>query len=288
MSAWRSLVGVLFAAAALLAAARTSAAGIFDGSAKTFDAFIPGHPELAWKTVLKTFLVEAHVNDKGAIEASSAPQLRLLKSDEDTLPDTLLVTSLTARDVVEKGHPRLLVLAEFDPSGGETLGVALLALIDTTGEPKLLDLLSVAEDRETYLEPGAPLKIGRDSDLILISNAHLDAGADYQIRTAYFVDGDRLHVLDRVFLLSVTPCGFRRTQQIHYAVQPAPGVAFDSLQVTATEKTERIAEDCDPSKGFKAGVRTWRASYRWNPLKREFVAHSKALDDLAKHNSEGL
>ena len=283
-------ITALAAAITLLAAASAARAGdIFPSSAKTFAAALPGHPELTWGAALKTFLPDVRAAEDGAIAATTAATVRHFSpSDDDSLPDALRVEWLAVRDVVEGGRPRLLILADMDAGGSGAIGFALLALIDPAPQPRLLDLVDVADDRENYLDDGAPLKIGRDSDLILVTSAHLDAGADYAIRKALFVDRDRIGLVASVQLTSLSACGYQRAQNVDFAVLPRPGTEFATLQATVTERGKRVAEDCDPPPEAKPGVKTWRAAFRWNPAKRAFVAGNRALEALAKHNEDGL
>jgi len=289
MFALRTIAALAVALALFAVAAAARAGDILPSSATTFAAALPGHPALTWGAALKTFLPDVGVATDGAIAATKAAPVRHFSpSDDDSLPDALHVNWLAARDVVEGGRPRLLILADMDASGSGAIGFALLALIDPAPQPRLLDLVDVADDRENYLDDGAPLKIGRDSDLILVTSAHLDAGADYAIRKALFVDRDRIGLVASVQLTSLNVCGYQRTQGVDFAVLPRPGAEFATLQATVVERGKRVAEDCDPPPTDKPGLKTWRAEFRWNPVKRAFVASNKALDALAKHNDEGL
>jgi hypothetical protein len=283
-------VATLAAAIALLAVASAARAGdIAPSSAETFAAAVPGHPALTWGAALKTFLPDVGVAGDGAITATTAATVRHFSpSDDDSLPDTLRVEWLAARDVVEAGRPRLLIFADMDASGSGAIGFALLALIDPAPQPRLLDLIDVADDRENYLDGGAPLKIGRGSDLILVTSAHLDAGADYAIRKALFVDRDRIGLVASVQLVSLTACGYQSRQSADFAVLPRPGAEFATLQARVIERGKRVAEDCDPQPTERPGVKTWRSEFSWSPAKRAFVANNKALDALAKHNQDGL
>jgi len=288
MFSWRRFVAAAVAAALSVAIGPAWAADIVRGSADTLADVVPGHPALTWGTALKLLLPDAHAGADGSIEATQIATARRLDGDDKVAADgPFHATWLSARDVVEGGRQRLLIFVEVDQSLSGTPGSALLALIDPAPRPRLLDLLDVGNDRENYLESGAPLKIGPGSDLILVSSAHLDAGEDYLIREALFVDGDRFGLVASVFIQSLNMCGYDRTQAVDFAVQPERGAEFGSLQVAVTEHATRTAEECDPPPSQAAGVKTWRATFRWDRAKRKFATTSHELDALSKHNDEG-
>jgi hypothetical protein len=258
------------------------------GSAQALGQAVPGHPALTWRSALKLLLPDVHAGSDGSIEASELASARRIDGEDKVAADGAFhATWLSARDVVEGGRRRLLIFAEVDQSLSGTPGSAMLALIDPAPQPRLLDLVDIGNDRENYLESGAPLEIGRGSDLVFVSSAHLDAGEDHLIRQALFVDHDRFGLVASVFLQSLRICGYERTQTADFAVQPQRGAEFGSLQVAVTEHASRTAEECDPAPRQAAGVKAWRATFRWDRAKRMFTTTSHELDALARHNDEG-
>lgn len=289
MAGWGHLFAVALAWTLSTAACPAQSNRIIRGAAETLATTVPGHSGLTWSEALKLLLPDVHPGADGTIEATEIAKARRLDSTDEVVPEGAFhITWLSARDVVEGGRPRLLVLAEVDQSLSGTPGSALLALIDAAPQPRLLDLVDVGDDRENYLDTGPAAKIGANSDLIMVSSAHLNAGEEYQVRKALFVDRDRFGVIASVFLQSFKVCGYDRVQTAAFSARPQPGAEFGSLELTVTERARRIREDCDPQPRGKAGVTTWRATFAWNANKRSFATKSRALEALTKHNEKGL
>jgi hypothetical protein len=289
MPSWGHLFAAALAWALSIATCLAQPDNMIRGSTENLAAAVPGRSGLTWREALKVLLPDAHPDAAGAIEATKIAKARRLDSDDEVAADgPFHITWLSARDVVEGGRPRLLVLAEVDQSLSGTPGSALLALIDMAPQPRLLDLVDVGDDRENYLDAGPAAKIGANSDLIMISSAHVNAGEEMLIRKALFVDNDHFVVIASVFLQSLKVCGYDRTQTVDFAVRANPEAEFGSLELAVTERAKRIPEDCNPQPRGKAGVTTWRATFAWNPNKRIFATKSRALAELAKHNEKGL
>ena len=267
------------------AAAQSS--GLVHGSADLLDTAIPGHSRLTWGAALKLMLPDVHPGTDDSIEATTLAKARRLDSADEVAADGALhATWLSARDVTEAGQARLLVFAEVDQSLSDRPGSALLALIDPAPQPRLLDLVDVGDDRENSLLSSPALKIGANSDLVMISSSHFNSNEEYAIRTALFVDRDHFDTVASVFLLSSKFCGYERAQTADFVTRPKPGAEFASLDITVTEHAKRTTEDCDSAPRAKSGVTTWRATFDWNPAKRAFTTQSRALDALAKHNEK--
>lgn len=289
MSGWGRLFAAALAWTLSTAACPAQSNSIIRGAAENLTTAVPGRSGLTWGEALKLLLPDVHPGDDGTIEATKIAKARRLDSADEVVPDGAFhVTWLSARDVVEGGRPRLLVFAEVDQSLSGTPGSALLALINPAPQPRLLDLVDVGDDRENYLDTGPTAKIGANSDLIMVSSSHLNAGEEFLIRKALFVDHDQFGVIASVFLQSLKVCGYDRVQTAAFAARPQPGAEFGSLELAVTERAKRIPEDCDPRPRGKAGVTTWRATFAWNPNKRIFATKSRALEALTKHNEKDL
>jgi hypothetical protein len=282
----RRFFGVVLIAMGLLGGASAArAAAAADPSAATLQAVIPGHSGLRWGEAVKTFLTDAHATSDDSVEASALVDFRHIDGDDAYAdpPRTIHVTSLSARDVVEHGKPRLLVLAEIEPPEG-ALGLAFLALIDPTPKPRLLDLVDVAVDRDTNFDDTIHLEIARDSDLVVTYSAHLSAGEDAACSVIIYVRSDRLAKLAGVCMQSLSACSYETTQTQSPAIVPNPGAEFDSLRITVSERVKRVNGDCGGETIPKAGLTTWRTVYRWDPGRNAFTPLSKDLEALQKHN----
>ncbi len=289
MSDWKRLFAATLTWALSAATCAAQPSSILHGSADLLDTPISARSGLTWGAALKLLMPDAHAGTDDSIEAATLAKARRLDSDDEVAADGAFhATWFSARDVTAAGHARLLVFAEVDQSLSGRPGSALLALIDPAPQPRLLDLVDVGDDRENSLETSPALKIGANSDLVMVSSSHFNSNQDYLIHKALFIDHDRFATAASVFLLSSKFCGVERNQTADFATRPKPGAEFASLDITVTERTKRVAEDCEPPPSAKAGVATWRATFDWNPAKRAFVTKSRALDALAKHNEKDL
>lgn len=283
----QSLFALGFLAVALIAGLPCARADDSALSAKTLQAAIPGASSLRWGDALKTFLPDVAESSSDRIEAHTVKSFRHIDGDEVYVapPDTLSLKNLAARDAVEQGKKRLIVLAEIEPPE-DALGMALLALIDPAPQPRLLDLVDVAGDRENYLDDSTRLKIGRGADLIVTISAHLSAGEDAEIRRILYVRGDRIAKLTDVPLQSLMGCGFTTRQTLALSVVPDRGAEFDSLSVRVNERVERNEAECSEEKPPKPGETNFRTLFKWSARKGAFVAGTRDLDKLREHNSE--
>jgi hypothetical protein len=240
-------------------------------SAATLQARVPGHSGLRWGETVRTFLRDAHASANDGLEGTDLVELRHIdgKDAYTEPPDSIHITALTARDIVEQGKKRLLVMADIDPPDG-ALGMTLLAPIDPAPKPRLLDIVDVAADKENYLDE-AKLKIARGSDLIVTLSTHINAGEEFVISYVIFVLGDRLTKLAEVFSHSYMNCRYELKQTRSFSIVPNSRAKFDSLLVTEREQVKHLDGDCDVGELPKAGVTATRTLYRWDQRKGAFA-----------------
>ena len=93
--------------------------------------------------------------------------------------------------------------------------------------------------------------------------------------------GDRLRLIDEIFVLSDSACGYRREETPTFATKL--GSPYASLEVTVTERLKHLDEDCGDQAVPATYVHTYRATYRWDAAKGAFVSHGD-LDKLDKLN----
>ena len=117
-AAVKALGAAIVVAAAFWAAAPVRAGEVVDASATTLGQVVSGHPGLTWRAALRTFLMNVHGGADGVIEAEGPAEIRRfeVKGDASALASIRLM-GLAARDVVEGGRKRLIVLANLDPAG---------------------------------------------------------------------------------------------------------------------------------------------------------------------------
>lgn len=259
---------------------------LFSPRADVLAASPPSANGASWAALLRTLLPDLAAAADGSLVAHEVADYRHIDGDDayNDPPDDVRVTSLAIRVVREHGRPRLLVLVGVDPPEG-ALGMALLALIDPAPTPRLLDLVDVAGDRETYFDDSVRLDIGHGGDLIGILNAHLNAGEDAALVDLIYVRDDRFAKLAQIGRRSLTGCGFESLQTQSLALVPDPHAEFDSLAVTVVEAVRRTSGDCGAREAPRPGRRSWRTTFKWNPRQHRFDASSHDLEALQDHNA---
>jgi hypothetical protein len=192
-------------------------------------------------------------------------------------PDPLVVDVLEVRPIKAGGRPRLVVLADLGQAEDSAQSTALMALYDDAPRPKLLDAVDVGVDKDTgFNEKPSQIALGPGDDALVTYSEHSNSNQSYQDRLVIYVRNDRLRLIDDIFVLSDSACGYRREETPAFATQP--GSPYASLGVTVTERLQHLDEDCGDQTVPKRYVRTYRATYRWDAAKAAFVSHG----DLGK------
>jgi hypothetical protein len=267
------LIAALLTLCLLGFAHRTRADSVIVPSASTFQEMVPGHSGLRWGEVVRTFLPDAHASADNGLEGTDLVEFRHIDGQDAYTkpPDNIHITALTARDILEQGKKRLLVLADIGPPDG-ALGMALLALIDPSPKPRLLDIVDVAADKENYLDESVKLKIARGSDLIVTLSTHLNAGEEFVISYVIVALDDRLTKLAEVPSHSYVNCRYELKQTRSFSIVANPRAKFDSLLVTEHEQVKHLNGGCDADEIPKAGIATSHTLYRWDQRKGVFTA----------------
>ena len=196
-------------------------------------------------------------------------------------PDPVVADFLEVRHIKAGGRPRLVVLAGLGQAEDSAQSTTLMALFDDAPKPKLLDAVDVGVDKDTgFNDKPSQIALGPGDDALVTFSGHGNSNQSYQARLVIFVRGDRLRLIDDIFVLSDNACGYQRDETPVFATQPA--TPYATLQVTVTERLKRLDEDCGDQAVPPPYVRTYHAAYRWDPVKGAFVGHGDLvrLDEL--------
>ena len=200
---------------------------------------------------------------------------------EDLEPASIAAPRVAAVPVRSGGLDRMALLLDFG-SGRDVVGLAILALFDITGEPRLLDAANVASGRWTsFLDP-ARLAVGAGDGLLTIQSTHANSSQGYTTVPLVLVRNDRLELVDAIFVFDERVCAYERTQRLdlrHGAQEP-----FSDVVATVTEATTLSGANCGEATVPEAGTRTITVTYRWDAGERRYIPDSDAFDELARES----
>lgn len=200
---------------------------------------------------------------------------------EDLEPESMKALRLTAVPVRSGGHDRIALLLNFG-RGRDVVGLAILALFDVTGEPRLLDAANVASGDDTYFLHPARLAVGSGDDLLAIGSTHANSGQSYMTVPLVLVRNDRLELVDVISAFDERLCPYERTQRLD--LQRGAQEPFSNVVATVTEVTIPSEDDCGEAPVPEAGTRTIIVTYRWDLAEQRYLPDSDAFDVLAREN----
>src|SRR5690606_15061040 len=120
---------------------------------------------------------------------------------------------LAAVPVRSGGLERIAVLLDFG-SGRDVVGLAVLALFEIAGEPRLLDAANVASGDMTYFLEPARLRVSAGDDLLAIGSTHANSSQSYTTIPLILLRDDRLELVDTIFVFNERACEYDQTQRV--------------------------------------------------------------------------
>ncbi len=250
-------------------------------------AVVPGHGAVTYLDLLKQAIPDLADNtaDK-QVEGHLAKLLRHIAGGENggDPPDPIVIGLVEAVRIQAGGRPRLAILADLGQTDDRVAGTSLLALFDDAPTPRLLDAVDVAMDRDTSFSEHERLRLSPGQEALVTYSEHFNTSQTYGFHTLIFVRHDRLALLEQVFTLSSRECGWLRTENPTFTVRPDPHSPYGQLEVAVrVALTRDKTEDCG-TPAPRPYVRTYRATYRWDARRQEFVTPSGQLTRLWKIN----
>lgn len=183
------------------------------------------------------------------------------------------------------GKDRLLVLFDFSQASSAAQGVAILALYDVAGtRPELLDAADIGFDASTSFFDQALLPVSDGTNVVLTLSSHFNSSQSYATQSMIMVRDDRFALIDSITLLGERNCGSDRQQTIAYAANAAEGKPYAPIQVTVTDTTSAIEEECADLKQIQLVTRVIKTRYLWNRDQNRYLPDSDALTRLEKEN----
>ncbi len=274
----------IWAVCALLALIAPSAA---QAAVVDLGAVVPGHGAVTYRDLLKQAVPDlaGNAEDK-QVEGHLAKPLRHIAGGQNggDPPDPIVIGLVEAVRIQAGGRPRLAILADLGHAEDSVAGVSMLALFDDAPTPHLLDAVDVAMDKDTSFSEHERLRLGTGHEALITYSEHFNTSQTYGFHTLVLVRHDRLALLEQVFTLSSRECGWQRTEDPTFTVRPDPHSPYGQLEVAV-----RVALTLDKTEGCdtpapRPYVRTYRATYRWDARRQEFVTPSTQLKQLWKIN----
>jgi hypothetical protein len=275
---------ILLILACLVSLASPGKAGAVD-----LDDRVTGAPGVTYFDLMKQVVTDLD-NGQAEPKAHQIVSYRHIEGkDAKTDPaGPVSVGSLTALPIHADGKTRLALMADLGESDGNVAEFMLLALFDNAATPKLLDVVEVGNDRLTGFADKPLVPLGPDSDLIRIDSDHSNADEDYVDTEFIFVRDGRFHLVDAISTFDVKTCTFSLSQEPAVTTRPDRGSPYRRIVVTVREKV-KLQDDvtgCSETKLPRGFVRLFRATYRWDAKRQDFVTPSKDMEELAKKNDK--
>ncbi len=265
------------ATAAVLGALAEALAWPQSGRAATPDlpevtGAVAGHPGVTYLDLLREAIPDLAYNAADKQVEGHLKSLRHImgKGAGGDPPDPVVVDFIEVRHIKAGGRPRLVVLAGLGQAEDSAQSATLLALFDDAAKPRLLDAVDVGVDKDTgFNDHPSQIALGPGDDALVTYSEHSNSNQSYQARLVIFVRGDRLRLIDDIFVLSDNACGYQRDETPVFATQPA--TPYATVLVAVTERLKRLDEDCSGQAVPRPYVRAYHAAYRWDAAKGAFV-----------------
>jgi hypothetical protein len=288
----------------LLCAAGTVRAGALDPA-----DHVPGHTTVTYFDLVRQIVPDLDSLPMQGLSKAGEPTAHIIVpyrhiegDDAKTAPaGPVAIQLLTALTIRADGKSRLALMIDLGPSDEAVTEFTLLALFDTTDQPKLLDVVEVGTDRLTGFA-GKPHPLGQEhkqgrkhgADLITVDSDHFNSNEDFVGTEFVFVSNNRFQLAGSVFTFDAHICASRRRQEPVVTTTADPGRRYRKIRVAVNESVslERDRVGCSGEKIPRPFRRTYHATYRWSAARKRFEIASSDLQKLDRENqkliSDGL
>jgi hypothetical protein len=246
---------------------------------------VPGRKNLTYLDLAKQIVPDL-AKAEFAYEGRQLITMRQISGPNqgDEAPAMVSLSTVAALSVKTEGKERLALLFDLGRSSDRAEGFAVLALYDDGREPKLLDAVNVANDRDTYfLSPGS-LAVGPAMDVLTIMSTHFNSNQAYMTTVLIVARAEKFEVIDTIYTFDEKQCAFERTQGLAFRTVEN-GKAYGAIEATVTETTAPTGESCDNA-APEPSSRVFSATYSWDEAKSGYARNSDALEKLADENSQ--
>ena len=253
---------------------------------------VPGHTGMTYLDLMRIALPDLALNpDDHEVEGHlpDPPPRHVAGHDfEGPAPDPVTLSSMQELRIRVGGHRRIALLADLGPDPDRAQNTELLILFDDEGPaPKVLDMADVGTDRYSGFVDSPLLALGPGDTALVTYSEHSDADITMGAYLIVSTVGDRLAMVDWFGVTSENLCSWRGEETARFSTRPDPGRVFRRIEVRARATFRHTGEEgCNDEHLPRAGVRVFRASYRWNAVARRFEAARSQLSGLVALNKK--
>lgn len=248
-------------------------------------AVVPGHGDTTYLDLARMVVPDLAASGDGPASGSAPIGMRALEGGDSggPPPDRSTVYDAAVLSMRTAGKDRLAMLFDLGFGQDSAEGFAALALYDLSGTPKLLDVVNVATDEDSYFYAPGKLAIGAGDDALMTMSMHFNSNQSYVTTHLIMVRDDRFEPVDAIFLFDQKDCGYESTQDL--TLQARPGQSpYADIVATVTDATRATGEDCGSAAPPPAASRTVSVVYHWNGS--NYAADSDAFKKLAEENAK--
>ena len=256
-------------AAAALACLPLLAAGTAHGSESFLDltSQVAGHAGMTYADLLKSVMPDL-VIDGTSVSGHPAIAIPNIESPQfnRTVPERVTISLLEAQRFEAEGKDFIAILA---PIGEE--GPTMLAVFEDGETPIFIDAVDVGMDNHNDFATPALLQIATDSQALVTSSWHSNAGEYYVTNALVFLRDGELKLIDTFSAYSQTSCGLLSRQS--YAYSSAPGSPYYTVTAALSDVggPPKDEEPCGTTTVEPYDHSATKA-YQWDEAAERFVA----------------
>lgn len=239
---------------------------------------VPGYMNLSYGDLLTQVLPDLKRGDggKSVFWVSDGIEIRDIEGEMDET-GVVSLAHLQTLAVRHNGRNLLAVMAADNAANG---WLAIVAVYDLAGAPKLVDAVNAGMDRVTGLSRSLTLS-DRDTGLV-VSGAHGNSNEYFDSVQVLMMREAKLASVFYAGTYSLQVCGMEMKQNGTLAAEPDPGKPYAALIYTITQEVKRPAEDCgeDGMTLLPAGVKTARDVFHWDAAAGKYASPTNETGKL--------
>jgi hypothetical protein len=273
-------VALLFASLVFSAPAR--AQGVtFPG----LSASVPDDGDTTYLDLARMVVPDLAAKDDGSYAGSAPIEMRHIEGGDSggPPPDSTTVFDAAVLPVKAAGKDRLAMLLDFGSGEDSAEGFAALALYDLSGTPKLLDVVNVATDKDSYFRDPGKFAIGAADDALMTMSMHFNSNQSYVTTQLILVRNDRFEPVDSIFTFDEQACGYRSSQNLAFRAGPGE-LSYADIIATVIDATEATGEDCGDTRPPPVASRTITVTYHWDGAR--YIPDSDSFGKLAEEDAK--
>ena len=228
---------------------------------------VAGHAGMTYVDLLRPIMPDLMVEGTG-VSGHLAIDLPNIEGAQFSLPvpEHVTIISLEAQRFEAEGKDLIAILA---PIGEE--GPTMLAVFEDGETPVLVDAVDVGMDNHNDFATPALLQIASDSQALVTSSWHSNAGEYYVLNALVLLRGGKLELIDTFSAYSQTSCGLLSRQS--YSFSSAPGSPYYAV-TAALSDIGGPPEDEEPcgETTIEPYDHSMSKVYRWDAETERFVA----------------